>query len=627
MSALAGVFGPAAGSSEPVLDDMFVAMPHRASAAPEVVSLPGLRLAAARHPWEETLSGWSGPLIAADEDWIVAADATLYYQADLRRKLRGARRDTPTAELLLMALHTWGTRFAMHLEGDYAIVVLDRKCNRLLLARDFGGRRQLAYAVVNGSVIIASSASAVIRHPLVSPDYDVTFIAASACAVAAHGPRTAFRDVAVVPGGVTLAFEGSRAVEVDRWRPPAFDATWEGEPDAHAAEHLRALLQDATRERIEPSSQTTVWMSGGWDSPSVFGAGMAEVQRDPRLLPLLPISISYPSEDLGNEDHFIRAIAEYWSQPLRWIQSSDIPLFADSDRRAALRDDPMPQPFESTVRALSQQSLQLHSRVALEGVGGDHLFLVSGTAIVADHMFFGRWPLLWRELRAWRMQVRPFARAILLPNFSGATLSWIGDVRSRPLAGYWDRPLPDWIVATPELVAETRPEIERRPDESATEFESRMMITGSLVQRATSWNHAIGLDEGVQPRGPLFDQRVISFAASRPLSDRGSGGDGKRILRKAMAGLLPDSVLAVRERKTGTPSGYFRRQLQQSLSGQLRQLFDGGPSRLGRLGIVDEASLKAACDQYSATGDHGLGALLHMTLETERWVAALERRS
>jgi asparagine synthase (glutamine-hydrolysing) len=624
MSALAGVFGPAAGSSGPALDDMFAAMKHRASTAPEVISLPGLRLVAARHSWEASLSGWAGPLIAADDNWIVAADATLYYQADLRRKLRDAHRDTPTSQLILMSLHAWGPRFASRLEGDYAIVVWDRQRERLLLARDFGGRRQLAYATVNGSVIIASSASAVVRHPLVSAEYDVTFIAASACAVAAHGPRTAFRDVAVVPGGATLAFDGSSAVEVDRWKPPAFRAGWYPEPDAQAAEQLRALIEDATRERIEPSSQTTVWMSGGWDSPSVFGAGMAVVERDSRLRPLLPISISYPREDFGNEDHFIRSIAEHWSRPLQWIESSDIPLFADSDRRAGLRDDPMPQPFESTVRALSRQSRVLQSRVALEGVGGDHLFLVSGTAIVADHLFYGRWPLLWRELRAWRMRIRPFARAILLPNFSPATLTWIGAVRGRPLAGYWDRPLPNWIVPTPELVAETRPEIERRPDESAAEFESRMMISGSLVQRATSWNHAIGLDEGVQPRGPLFDQRVISFAASRPLSERGSGGDSKRILRRAMASLLPDSVLATRTRKTGTPSGYFRRQLQESLARQLHQLFDGGPTRLGRLGILDESSFRAACDEYYANSDHSLGALLHMTLETERWVAVLE---
>jgi hypothetical protein len=95
MTALVGVFGPAAETSAAAMRDMLGAMRNRASGTPESFSAPEARLLAARHDWEATLSGWSGPLIAADDQWVVAADATLYYLDDLRRRLRAAPKKRP----------------------------------------------------------------------------------------------------------------------------------------------------------------------------------------------------------------------------------------------------------------------------------------------------------------------------------------------------------------------------------------------------------------------------------------------------------------------------------------------------------------------------------------------------
>src|SRR5690242_19706497 len=108
MSAIAGVFGPAAGSSRPALRTMLSAMRNRASGPAEEFVADGISLAAARHPWEAQLNGWTGPSIASDDQWVVAADATLYYLDDLRRRLKGATRSATTGELLLLALHQWG---------------------------------------------------------------------------------------------------------------------------------------------------------------------------------------------------------------------------------------------------------------------------------------------------------------------------------------------------------------------------------------------------------------------------------------------------------------------------------------------------------------------------------------
>lgn len=627
MSALAGVFGPAAGSSGAALRDMMAGMQNRASGVPELVSSLGVALAAARHDWEEAAGGWSGPLIVSDDSWTVAADASLYYVADLRRRLAAAPKTANSGELLLLALRQWGPHFARYIEGDYAIVAREHATGRILLARDFGGRRNLVYALTHGSLVVASSPTAVIRHPEVSTDYDEAFVAAAAAGVHAHGPRTAYREVSAVRAGATLSIEGTRVTQIDRWTPPPFGSGWEPEMSATAAEELRALLIDATLERLAPSGTTTIWMSGGWDSTSVFASGKTALKTsNPSGRRLLPISVSLPVDDWGYEDDHIRAIADHWSVEIDWTEIDRIPYMAESDTRARVRDDPMVQAFESMVRTMAKRSVALGSRVALDGFGGDHLFMVSGPALVSDHIFFGRWSELWQAWRLFQGEGREFIRLVGKPLLSAATRRWIGSVRGRPIASNLDRRAPDWINSR-LIESELEPELERLPNEGAAQFESRYLVTSSILPRSLAWNQALGLEEGVQVRGPLFDQRIILFATRCPLSDRGSGADNKKILRYAMKGLLPETVLAPRSRKTGTTISYFRRQMQGSLEAEVVRVFGEGPSQLERMGILNRSALLSAAAQYTRTGSHAVGVMVYLALETERWLEARKRSS
>jgi asparagine synthetase B (glutamine-hydrolysing) len=438
MSALAGVFGPASASSPEVLQEMLGAMQSRASGRPDMSDAPGSRIVAARHDWEATIPGWSGPLIAEDEHWIVAADASLYYQADLRRNLGLKHRENSSGELLLLALRTWGARFARHVEGDYAIMAWERRRQRLLLARDTGGRRSLVYATSGQSIIAGSTPDAVVRHPDISRDYDRGYIAAATSFVFGPGEKTAYRQVAIVAPGMTLSFENAAVYEVDRWTPPVVGFEWERHPSEAAAEELRFLLTRATRERLDPSRPTTVTMSGGWDSPSVFASACVALEEagvDRTKHPVLPVSMTYPPDDIGNEDDFINAIADRWSVPVTWLDTDRIPLLEDSDDRARKHDDPMMQTFEGQMRYLARSSRELGARVVLDGFGGDHIFHVSSAAVIADHLFFGRLGGLWQEWTEWHGTPRSFARLAILPLLSDGARDWIGTVRGRPMDG------------------------------------------------------------------------------------------------------------------------------------------------------------------------------------------------
>jgi len=631
MTALVGVFGPKAADSaaSPYFATMLSRMRNRGTAIPEQFASAGAFMASRRHEWDADEFGWVGPALTVSEDWVVAADASLYYVPDLRRRL-GSRVADPHAasgQLLLAALRTWGDQFARYVEGDFAIVARHRPSGRVLLARDFIGKRSLAYSVASdGTLVAASSPRAVIAHPGVSDSLDTDFIAAAISGLHGHDYRTVFNSVSVVPGGGTLAFDSARLTLVDQWVPPPFSSNWEETPSDAAADELRSIIEAAVLERLPDTGAAAVWMSGGWDSTSVFAAGRAGLDR--RKHPsarLRPISLRYPEGDTGDESKLVESIARRWNTDVHWLPVDQIRLFEDADRRAAVRDDPRVHPFESQIRSLCRESRKLNVRVALDGAGGDHVFTVSTAAILADHVRAGRIGLLWNDWRGWgRRHPWIFARSVILPQFSAATLNWIGSVRGRPLHGFWDAATPPWVRVTPGLYRESKAMETRHPDEGISAWETRDVLTTPLVARAMAWNHAIALDEGLQLRSPLFDRRVIEFAASRPLNERLGGSDSKVLLRRAMRDLLPSEVLQPRGRKTGTPVDYFRREMIARARGEFDRYFSGGPSRLATLGVIDEEALKKAIGEYQTTGTHAAGALLQLTLEAERWLAAQE---
>jgi asparagine synthase (glutamine-hydrolysing) len=608
---------------------MFGKMPNRGVSDLRQFAAPGVLIATRRHDWEVDEHGWIGPVLVETDEWVVAADASLYYLGDLRRQLSrhfDLPRDAPFGDLIVASLRGWGAHFGRYVEGDYAIIAWHRQSGRVLIAKDFPGRRSLATALTaDGTLVVASSPRAVVEFPGVSRALDCDFIGASAAGLMGHGNGTGFADVMAVPGGTTIMFENGSLREVSRVQPPPFSSDWESEPSDRAAAQLRHLLEEAVLERVPQSGTAVVWMSGGWDSTSVFAAGQAGLASHPKLAArLVPVSMKYPPGDRGHEDAFVDAVAGRWNVPVRWLPVDEIALLDDAERRIRVRDDPRVQPFESQVRAMSRVSRELGARNVLDGAGGDHLFSVSSGAVMADHLRAGRFGPLRGEWTAWgHGSPRTFARACLLPLLPQDALEWIGVIRGRPIRGFWDAELPPWIVPSEGIVEQTRPEFLRDPTEGISAWETRHALTMPLVTRAMGWNHTIALEEGIVLRSPLFDFRVLTFAASRPLSDRSGGSDSKVLLRRAMAGLIPPEVLAPRGRKTGLPIDYFRRQFQSAGVRLLREFFGNGTKpHLERLGIVDSARLRVAIDEYERTGTHALGALLHLTLEAERWLAS-----
>lgn len=589
----------------------------------------GVVIAISRHEWEFG-PGFSGPvLIVQDGDHVIAADASLYYRDDLRRKLadRGVRPKGQTpSHLILAAYQAFGEKCPEMLEGDFSFVIWDRKARRVIAARDFMGRRPVFFAELASTLVIASTIGAILEHPLSSQDLNLASVAESMAGYVSSSEATCYKCVSRLHAGRTLVREGRAPVRtIKHWEAPTFHSGSSLSFD-EAADQLREMLCAATAERLSQTGSSAVWMSGGRDSTAVFAAGK-DVGRLGLGSDLRPVSISYPPGDSGREDEMIEAVAARWNSPVQWLNISDIPLLDMPLERAARRDEPLTHVFENAYRALAAATSSMNTHVALDGVGGDQLFLRSNIQL-ADLFRTGNWFALARDWRAAGFAKSGFSTFFhwaVQPVLPTSMLLGARRVRhGRPLEAWLRRRIPQWtnptFVQEHDLPEYDRVLAPRRPGEAVGSTESRWYFTDPFFPTVFTLGADCALEHGVELRSPLYDRRIIEFAATRPASDHVAGTEGKRLLRHAMRDLLPAPVMAPREHRTGTPQDYAGNALRHALTSSFREQFPS--SALEDLGLISVAAFEHARMKFLRYGSPNLRLPLLLTLHTEFWLRA-----
>ena len=602
------------------IDAMSAAMAHRGPDGEGgfrdgPVALAARRLAVIDPP------GGHQPAASEDGRVRVVLNGEIYNFGVLRAELarRGhrftGRGDT---EVLAHLYEEEGPRLLPRLRGMFALAIWDARRRRLLLARDRFGIKPLLYALDDRRLAFASELRALLClrdvPRALDPDALEQYLACN-CVL---GERTMLRAVRRLPAG-HLLLAGPDGVRVERWARgvPAPAGALRREPLPVLADEARERLTDSVRAHLVADVPVGVLLSGGVDS-----GGLAALAARELGAPLRTFSVGFEEASYDELGDARRVARQYGTDHRELVVGPEHATLLE--RVAADADEPRGDatalPYWLAARLAARDV-----KVVLAGEGGDELFGgyptytaarlgAAGPALAAAlEPIVRRVPSSDRRLSL-DFRLRRLARGAGLGPLERhhAFKEIFGAADREALLRTRRRGAADPLAPHRTIWAETRG-AEAIARLQAVDL-GTFVADDLLLQTDRS-----GMAHGLEIRVPYLDPVVAGFARSLPLRARLAGRQTKRVLRAALAPLLPRGSVRGSKRGFVAPAAAW-------LRGPLRPLAADvlSEATLRRQGLVDPAAATALLDRHVRRREdvsRGLWALLALTLWHDAMVA------
>jgi len=517
----------------------------------------GIALAHARLSIIDLVSG-DQPISNEDGSVTVIFNGEIFNYVELRAELErsGHRFSTRSdTEVIVHLYEDMGLEFVQRLNGQFAIALWDARLRRLILARDRVGIRPLFYCVVRGRIWFASEIKALLAALPQLGRLDPFGVTQALTFWSPVDPSTAFEGVESLPPGSVLEFrEGVPVQTKPFWDWDFSDESREAEPDVDAiAAELRELLIDSVRLQLRADVPVGAYLSGGLDS-----SGIVSLIRGFTSAPLRTFSIAFEDSEFDESEHQ-REMVEYLGTDHTTVRcsNSDIgrafPRLVYHAETPVVRTGPVPlMLLSATVRAEGY-------KVVLTGEGADEVF--AGYDIFKEakiRRFCARQPdsklrpTLLRRLYPY-LANSPVASTAFARTFFSQGMEFIDSPifshvprwnTSRRACSFLSK---DWRAAVSDrdplswMDSRIPARVARWSPLGRDQYvEAKTLLAGYLL---SSQGDRVAMANSIEGRFPYLDHRVVDYAARLPSRLKLRVLDEKHILRRALRGLLPDSIL------------------------------------------------------------------------------------
>jgi asparagine synthase (glutamine-hydrolysing) len=565
------------------------------------------------------LEGGSQPIANEDGSVVVVQNGEIYNYRELRHELerRGHRFATASdTEVLVHMYEEHGEGFPERLRGMFALAIWDREAETLLLSRDRFGIKPLFYRLADGSLSFASELKAMLEQPDFSREIDAPALTAYLAFNSIPAPMTIFAEARKLPPGCTLVWRRGE-IALSRYARPApvpAERARRGPADALAAE-LRETLRDSVRAHLVADVPVGVLLSGGVDSAGLTALAAAESGEAVKTF-----SIGFEEQSFDELER-ARLVADRYR-----TDHHELVLRPDAAELLPRLVEAFDEPFGDSSAVPTYLVSELAAgevKVALSGEGGDELF--GGYYTYVADLLAPRvgWlaalaaPLIERLPSSdgkvsFEYKAKRFARAAAAADPLERHHGWkeiFSPVLREALLGEL---APDWdpLDVYRERYAETAgaETLARLQDVDLGIY----LVDDLLVKTdRSSMAHSLEL------RVPFLDHRVTDFALglATPLKVRGLAK--KRLLRRALAPLLPKEILRGPKQGFSIPLAAW---LRGPLEPFAREVLSS--QTLARQGCLDPAVVAPLIDRHCAGREdlsRQLWGLMSFTLWFDRY--------
>lgn len=521
---------------------------------------------------------------------------------------RGHRfRSRTDTEVLLHLFEELGTDSFTHLNGMFAVAVWDATSATLHLARDGFGIKPLFYCTTPEGFWFASEIKALLLVPGLRVEPSVE---------ALHH----FLGFNYVPGHLT-AFEGIRELrpghrlEVStRRREPApirfYEVGYDPDPkmsEADAIQESRDHLKQAVSRHLIADVPVGVMLSGGMDSSSL-AALMAEVRGD-NGFHTFSLAFHEPTFD---ESPSARTVASALGTRHHEIVVTPKAILDLLPRYLAYIDEPYADGSAMPTYLLAGTAKNFVT-VLLSGEGGDEIF--SGYDTHAAHKARAVYRHVPAPIR------RIFKRCVDALPVSHAKLSFEFKAKRFVRGAEYDVPRSHYYWRMVLSEDAKRSVLRQTSDLPALAPSDGLFVDAYRRCRAVDelnkllyidWSYHLPDDlmikndrmtmaHSLEARVPFTDKELVAFLGTVPVQHKVKGLKTKHLLRTAMAGSLPASIVSKKKVGLEIPySKWMRNELRDFIADTLSR------SRVAATGLLDPHGVERLWKEHCRLQhDHG----------------------
>lgn len=508
------------------------------------------------------------PLVFADR-FVLLFDGRIDNRSELGDSLSISApelRSMPDSMIALRLFERWGGLAFERILGDFAIIIMDLREGSLICARDQMGLRVLHYHHSAKRFAVATSPEALFALSWVPRILNKDKVGDTLVSRGLNGETTYYQQIFRVLPGYIVRISKTSLSKTRFWNPENI-ADLRFKSDQEYVEAFQERLDAAVKARLRSRRTPCALITGGLDSSSiaVVAADMLAANGN-RLNTFTAVpEVGFTREDLRgryfDETPYVRQIAQLNPNLVpHFIRPSKGPLLKQIADQIRLGGSPAGMILNGLwVMDILGEAKSAGHDVVLGGEMGNLTMSYNGYGLFVELLRAGHWLRFLREVSSCGYRWKSILRLQIIAQIIPAPLF-------RKYKQWRRRKNPPWYYYSaihPEFAARSgvinRAAQEYQPfDEPPRNNKVARINDFHCYCETADWLASIRAGFGVDFRLPAFDRRLAEFCVGIPEDQYFRKGRDRWLIRRAMKGRLPDSVLYNMKRGSQAADWYPR---------------------------------------------------------------------
>ena len=523
------------------------------------------------------------------------------------------------AQAAAEAYRRLGPGLLQHLHGAFALAIFEPGSGHALIAVDRVGTQPLAFSAVDGTLVIASRADAILAHPDVSKVLDPQGLFNYLYFHMVPSPGSIYQGMEKLLPGEYLTYANGMINRSFYWRLEYQESDTD---EDQLSSELLSLLEKSVGNCLTDEA-TGAFLSGGLDSSTVTGmfAKLSGKRVD-------VYGIGFEAEGY-DEMEFARATARHFNVKLHEYYVTPQDVIDALPKIAAAYDEPFGNASAIPAYYCARLAIQDGKSCLLAGDGGDEIF--AGNERYAKQLLFGAYAQLPALLR----------QRLIEPIFLGTPFMKRVPLASK-VCSYIEQaqqPMPDRMEAYNFL--------HRTPLEDifAADFLSDLdtdaplknlreayesAATDSMLKRMLHMDLKITLADndlrkvsrmcelaGIEVRYPMLDEELVAFSARVPSRMLIHRMELRSFYRHAVRDFLAPETLDKNKHGFGLPFGVWLTE-----HAGLKELAYDSLADFRRRGYLRERYIDQIVREHQGSHAGYYGVMIWVIMMLEQWLVA-----